>query len=75
MVVDSESSIEGKRVTLKKSGKRLEVVREDDHGGEWVILDAKPNSIAERENKGVRIIAFTAPAGENVKLRVRFRKP
>lgn len=48
---------------------------QDKHGGEWVVLDASPGSKIENQNKGVHILAFTAPPAAQLELKVRFARP
>ncbi|MCP5535305.1 MAG: heparinase II/III family protein [Akkermansiaceae bacterium] len=72
MLTRASIEIKGSVVILKRSGKQLTVTRNDHHGGQWEILEAKPPSSTENQNKGVRILAFTAPAADKLELSVSF---
>lgn len=65
--------IEGPIATLKSNGKVLKVIRNDKHGGEWKILDAKPPTPEENQNDEYKILAFTAPVADELKLSVSFK--
>lgn len=75
IVTRADITIKGQTAILKKSGKQLTITRNDKHGGQWAILDAKPPTKIEHQNQGVRILTFTAPAADSLKLSVTFRKP
>ena len=74
-LLGSKIEINGKVAVLKKRGKQLRLTRNDDHGGDWVVLSATPPSAIENQNKGVRILAFTAPAAPQLKLSVSMQRP
>ncbi|MFK7912095.1 MAG: heparinase II/III family protein [Akkermansiaceae bacterium] len=75
IVTSADIEILGKTAILKKSDKSLRLIRNDDHGGKWVVLDAKPSQDIENQNKGKRILAFTAPAAKQLNLSVTFDRP
>jgi hypothetical protein len=74
IVTRAQIEINGQSATLKKSGQHLKITRNDTHGGAWEILAATPPARIENQNKGVRILAFTAPAAEQLKLSVSFSR-
>ena len=69
----AEIKIEGSVAILKSNKKTLKVIRNDKHGGKWKILDAKPSTPEENQNEGYRILAFTAPVADELKLSVTFK--
>jgi len=73
IVTRAEIEIQGNTAILKQSGKQLKITRNDNHGGTWQVLDAKPKLAIENQNKGVRILAFTAPVSKQLKLSVSFQ--
>ncbi|MBT8037486.1 MAG: heparinase II/III family protein [Verrucomicrobiae bacterium] len=75
IVTRAEIKIDGATAILRKSGKVLPITRHDTHGGQWEILDATPANTIENPNKGVRILAFTAPATDRLELNVSFGQP
>ncbi len=75
IITRAEIEIDGSTAILQKAGKSLHLTRHDTHGGTWEILTATPPGRIENQNKGVRILAFTAPAAERLKLSVSFRQP
>ena len=75
IVTRAKINIQGKAVTLSQSGKNLTILRNDSHGGEWTVLDAKPKLDIEHQNKGIQILAFTAPATKDLELSVTFKRP
>jgi hypothetical protein len=75
IVTSATVEIDGRIATLKNSGKQLRLTREDSHGGDWVVLDAKPASAIENQNKGKRILTFTAPSAKLLRLSVTFDRP
>jgi len=68
-------NIQEKAVTLIQSGKKLTIIRNDSHGGEWTVLDAQPKLDIEHQNKGVQTLAFTAPATKDLELSITFKRP
>lgn len=73
IVTRAKVQVDGKKVLLKQGGKTLEVVREDGEGGAWKVLDAKPGTEIEDQNKGVSLLTFTVPKKEKMVLKVKFR--
>jgi len=69
----AEIEIKGSVAILKSKGKTLKVIRNDKYGGIWKILDAKPPTPEENQNETYRILAFTAPVADKLKLSVTFK--
>ncbi|MFT6794410.1 MAG: hypothetical protein ACJAR1_002419 [Rubritalea sp.] len=69
----AEIKITGSMVTLKRNGKTLQVFRNDNHGGVWKVLDAKPPTTEEEQNENYQILSFTAPIADEMKLSVTFK--
>jgi len=72
IVTRADIEIQGKTVLLKKSGKQLRITRNDLHEGKWEVHDARPVLSIENQNKGVRILSFTAETSKE--LSVTFQK-
>ncbi len=72
VVTRAKVSIDGRRAVLEQAGKSLVVTRLDDAGGDWDVRDATPPTAREKQNKGCRMLSFTAPAAESLRLRVRW---
>jgi hypothetical protein len=72
VVTQADIEIKGSTAILKRNGKSLKVIRNDKHGGTWEVRDARPTTSEENQNKGYRILSFTAPAAENLELSVTF---
>ena len=72
VVTDAKVTIEGRSVTLEKGGRRLVVKRKDGSGGDWVVKDATPPSAQEKQNEGFRVVSFTAPKNDRVRLQVEW---
>ncbi len=66
-------TIAGRRAVLREAGKTVVVTRRDDAGGAWKVSDAKPPTAREKQNKGYRILSFTAPAADELRLRVGWK--
>jgi hypothetical protein len=75
IVTRAEIKIDGQTATLHKASKQLQLTRNANHGGSWKVLDATPKLAEENQNKGVRILAFTAPATKNLELSVTIQRP
>ncbi len=75
IVTSAKIEIDGKTAILSKAGKQLRLTRNDSHGGNWTIIDAKPPMEIENQNEGKRILAFTAPAAKQLNLSVMFDRP
>ena len=75
IVTRAKITIDGQTATLRKAGKQLQLTRNDNHGGSWKVLDATPKLAEENQNKGVRLLAFTAPATKNLELSVTIQRP
>ena len=75
IMTSAKIHIDGKTAILKKSGKQLRLTRNDNHGGAWTVIDATPPMDIENQNKGKRILAFTAPAAKQLDLSVTLGRP
>lgn len=73
VVTRAKVAINGRHATLEQSGKRLAVTRADDCGGPWTVADATPPTAREHQNRGFRILSFTAPAAPELLLRVEWK--
>lgn len=65
--------IEGNTVILEEGGKRLVLTRHDTAGGKWEEYSLKPKTKEEQQNHGFRMIGFTAPKGEAMRLEVGWK--
>ncbi len=72
VVTKAKPEIDGDRVILEQSGKRLVLARKDKTGGSWEEYSLKPPTDRENPNKGFRLIGFTAPPAEKMKLQVEW---
>ena len=70
VVTDAEVKLEGAEVRLRKEGRTLLLKREDGGGGAWEVADAKPPTEREKQNEGYRVVSFTAPKADVLKLKV-----
>lgn len=73
VVTKAKPKIEGNRVILEQSGKRLVLTRKDEAGGAWEEYSLKPATEREQQNKGFHLIGFTAPPAEKLKLEVGWK--
>ena len=73
IMTKAEIKINGSTASLKMDGKTLKVMRNDQHGGTWEILDAIPTMPDEDQNEGYQILSFTAPTAEKLELSVTFK--
>lgn len=73
IITIAEIEINGSVATLNSNGKTLRVIRNDKHGGEWEILNAKPPTTKENQNEGFQILSFTAPVADQLKLSVTLK--
>ncbi len=69
-VTQAEPIIAGNRVTLTQGGKSLVVERRDKSGGDWEEYSLKPKTARENPNRGFHLIGFTAPAANELKLKI-----
>jgi hypothetical protein len=70
VVTKAKPKIEGPRVILEQSGKRLVLERHVQAGGQWEEYSLKPKTEREEQNKGFHLIGFTAPVTDEVKIEV-----
>jgi hypothetical protein len=73
IVTKANPKMEGTRVVLEVSGKRLVLERHDQAGGQWEEYSLKPKTEREQRNAGYHLIGFTAPVAEVVKLEVSWK--
>jgi hypothetical protein len=73
VVTKATPRIEGDTVVLEEGGKRLLLTRHDQAGGRWEEYSLKPKTDGEQQNKGFRLLGFTAPAGDRVVLDVGWK--
>jgi hypothetical protein len=73
IVTKASSKIEGHRLILEQSGKRLVLTRKDKSGGAWEEYSLKPATEREQQNKGYHLIGFTAPPAERLTLEVSWK--
>ncbi|MCW1920948.1 heparinase II/III-family protein [Luteolibacter arcticus] len=73
VVTKAKPKIEGSRVTLEVSGKRLVLERHDKAGGVWEEYSLKPKTEREQQNKGFYLIGFSAPRADELKLEVSWK--
>ncbi len=73
VVTKATPKIEGSRVILEEDGKRLILERRDKAGGTWEEYSLKPKTEREQQNKGFRLIGFTAPPAEELRLEVGWK--
>jgi len=69
----AEIKITGSIATLRRNGKTLQVFRNDNHGGVWKVLDAKPPTAGEMQNENYQMLSFTAPVADKMRLSVTFK--
>jgi len=72
VVTRAKVTIHGRTAVLEEAGKTLKVTRLDEAGGVWEVLPAKPANARENQNKGYRMLSFTAPKADALTLRVRW---
>jgi hypothetical protein len=71
VVTKAKPKIEGGRMILEQSGKRLVMIRTDRLGGEWEEFSLKPPTEREQQNEGFHLIGFTVtPASDKVSIGV-----
>ncbi len=73
VVTKAKAKFEGNTVILEEGGKRLVMTRHDKAGGKWEEYSLKPKSKEEKQNEGFRLIGFTAPKGEELRLEVGWK--
>jgi hypothetical protein len=73
VVTKAKPKIEGNTVILEEGGKRLVMTRHDKAGGKWEEYSLQPKTKEERQNEGFRLIGFTAPKGDALKLEVGWK--
>jgi len=73
VVTKAPPKIEGTRVILEQSGKRLVLTRHDESGGAWEEYSLKPATDREEQNKGFHLLGFTAPSTEKLRLEVSWK--
>ncbi len=70
VVTQAKVKFEGDSVILEEGGKRLVMKRHDKAGGKWEEYSLQPRTKEEQQNKGYRLIGFTAPKGDELVLEV-----
>lgn len=73
IVTKASPKIEGDRLILEESGKRLVLTRHDKSGGAWEEYSLKPATGREQQNKGFHLIGFTVPPAEKLSLEVSWK--
>ena len=73
VVTKAKAKFEGNTVILEEAGKRLVMTRHDRAGGKWEEYSLKPKTKEEQQNGGFRMIGFTAPEGEELRLEVGWK--
>jgi hypothetical protein len=73
VVTDAEVTLAGQDALLRKRGKQITLRRVDRSGGDWQLADATAPTPRERSNKGFRILSFTAPRSDSLRLEVGLR--
>lgn len=73
VVTKAKLKIEGNTVILEEGGKRLLLTRHDKAGGKWEEYPLKPKTKEEQQNQGFRMIGFTAPKGDALRLEVGWK--
>lgn len=72
-VTEAEPTITSNRVTLTQDGKSLVVERRDSFGGDWEEYSLKPKTERENQNQGFRLIGFTVPPANDLKIKVSWK--
>ena len=73
VVTKAKPKFEGDRVILEEGGKRLILTRHGKAGGKWEEYSLQPKTGEEQQNKGFRLIGFTAPKGDELVLEVGWK--
>lgn len=72
-VTKAAVKIDGARVILEEAGKKLVIERIFPAGAAWEEYSLKPGTEQEEQNEGYRMIGFTAPVEDEVKLEVDWK--
>lgn len=73
VVTKAKPRFEGNAVILEEGGKRLVMTRHDTAGGKWEEYSLKPKIKEEKQNEGFRMIGFTTPKWEAMRLVVGWK--
>jgi hypothetical protein len=73
VVTKAKPKFEGNTVILEEGGKRLVMTRHDKAGGKWEEYSLQPKTKEEKQNEGFRLIGFTAPKGDELRLEVGWK--
>jgi len=73
IVTKAKPTIEGARLILEESGRKLVLTRQDKSGGAWQEFSLKPKTSEEQQNASFRMMGFTAPAAGSLKLQVMWK--
>lgn len=73
VVTKAKPKFEGDTVILEEGGKRLVLTRHDKAGGKWEEYSLKPRTKEEKQNEGFRLIGFTVPQGDELRLEVGWK--